>query len=406
MHFKAYPKFILHYLLASMLCNCSNDTLESNLSHSNLKLGSLRIDSLSFRHYNVAPNIASNERLYLGEKNDIDALFSFVKINSSPYWDYYYDSTITIDSVHFYVYCPDSVVSQIELPNLYFSPDSHFQENTSNFMDYDEFSLINWSKIGQPAVKNVLDTAGIYSHVQLKWSIDSLLHVLVDTLDTNLTRTFALEMDNNQENFIEIYSEEASTGDLDPKVTMYIRQSISVNDSVVMDTSSRIIYSAGDLSILYPTIDSEQTGLLNLSNGRGSRALIDVPFSENSLPQGSIIRSANLILPYDSSVINLPENLLFDPIDVDTIAVDSEQFYYQDPFTGMGIPYALSIDPLLGEYTIPLKNILQNIILGNESNSGFKLIANERNNPFFQIPLKVGDDELNLRLEIIYVSEE
>ena len=406
MHFKAYPKFILYYLLASMLCNCSNDTLKSNLSHSNLKLGSLRIDSLSFRHYNVAPNIASNERLYLGEKNDIDALFSFVKINSSPYWDYYYDSTIIIDSVHFYVYCPDSVISQIELPNLYFSPDSHFQENTSNFMDYDEFFLTNWSKIGQPAVKNVLHTAGIYSHVQLKWSIDSLLHVLVDTLDTNLTRTFALEMDNNQENFIEIYSEEASTGDLDPKVTMYIRQSISVNDSVVMDTSSRIIYSAGDLSILYPTIDSEQTGLLNLSNGRGSRALIDVPFSENSLPQGSIIRSANLILPYDSSVINLPENLLFDPIDVDTIAVDSEQFYYQDPFTGMGIPYALSIDPLFGEYTIPIKNILQNIILGNESNSGFKLIANERNNPFFQIPLKVGDGEPNLRLEIIYVSEE
>ena len=187
---------------------------------------------------------------------------------------------------------------------------------------------------------------------------------------------------------------------------MYFRQSISVNDSVVMDTSSRIIYSAGDLSILYPTIASEQTGLLNLSNGRGSRALIDVPFSENSLPQGSIIRSANLILPYDSSVINLPENLLFDPIDVDTIAVDSEQFYYQDPFTGMGIPYALSIDPLFGEYTIPIKNILQNIILGNESNSGFKLIANERNNPFFQIPLKVGDGEPNLRLEIIYVSEE
>ena len=406
MHFKAYPKFILHYLFAFMLCNCSNDTLKSNLSHSNLKLGSLRIDNLSFRHYNVAPNIASNERLYLGKKNDIDALFSFVKINSSPYWDYYYDTTITIDSIHFYVYCPDSVVTQIELPNLYFSPDSHFQENTSNFMDYNEFSLINWSKIGQPAIKNVLDTAGIYSHAQLKWSIDSLLHVLVDTLDTNLTRTFALEMDNNQENFIEIYSEEASTGGLDPKVTMYFRQSISVNDSVVMDTSSRIIYSAGDLSILYPTIDSEQTGLLNLSNGRGSRALIDIPFSENSLPQGSIIRSANLILPYDSSLINLPENLLFDPIDVDTIAVDSEQFYYQDPFSGMGIPYALSIDPLLGEYTIPLKNILQNIILGNESNSGFKLIANERNNPFFQIPLKVGDDEPNLRLEIIYVSEE
>ena len=43
--------------------------------------------------------------------------------------------------------------------------------------------------------------------------------------------------------------------------------------------------------------------------------------------------------------------------------------------------------------------------MGNESNR-FKLIANERNNPFLQIPLKVGDNELNLRLEIIYVYED
>ena len=76
------------------------------------------------------------------------------------------------------------------------------------------------------SVKNILDTAGTHSHAQLKWNIDTLLHVLVDTLDTNLTRTFALQIDNAQENLIEIYSEEASTGGLDPKVTMYFRQSI------------------------------------------------------------------------------------------------------------------------------------------------------------------------------------
>jgi len=406
MHFKAYSKITLSLLFTFVLYNCSEDTLNSGLAHSNLKLGSLRVDSLYFRNYNVAPNIASNERLYLGKKSNIEALFSFVKINSSPYWDYYYDSTIIVDSLHFYVYCPDSVFSQIELPNLYFSPDSHFQENTSNFMDYDGFSLTDWSKIGQPSVKNILDTAGTHSHAQLKWNIDTLLHVLVDTLDTNLTRTFALQIDNAQENLIEIYSEEASTGGLDPKVIMYFRQSLLLDDSLETDTSSRIIYSSGDLSILYPMLESEQPGMLNLSNGTGTRALIDVPFSVNSLPQGSVIRSANLILPYDSSVVNLPENLLFDPIDVDTFLIDPEQFYYEDPFAGKGIPYTLSINPLLGEYIVPIKNILQNIIMGNESNSGFKLIANERNNPFLQIPLKVGNNEPNLRLEIIYVYED
>ena len=71
------------------------------------------------------------------------------------------------------MYCPDSVFSQIELPNLYFSPDSHFQENTSNFMDYDGFSLTDWSKIGQPSIKNILDM----QHVKIK-GLEEMIRVI------------------------------------------------------------------------------------------------------------------------------------------------------------------------------------------------------------------------------------
>ena len=51
----------------------------------------------------------------------------------------------------------------------------------------------------------------------------------------------------------------------------------------------------------------------------------------------------------------------------------------------------------------PVKNILQNISLGNESNIGFKLLANEKNDPFESawFDFQTGTSP---KLEIIYVA--
>ena len=54
-------------------------------------------------------------------------------------------------------------------------------------------------------------------------------------------------------------------------------------------------------------------------------------------------------------------------------------------------------------YVIQIKNILQNISLGNEENIGFKHVAKEKNDPFESAWFDF-QNELNPRLEIIYVA--
>jgi hypothetical protein len=46
---------------------------------------------------------------------------------------------------------------------------------------------------------------------------------------------------------------------------------------------------------------------------------------------------------------------------------------------------------------------MQNITLGNVTNLGFKLIANEKNNPFESIWFDKGQ---TMRLEIVYVTNQ
>ena len=392
---------IIYTSMLLMVFNCSDDILNSDLSHSDLNLDTLKIEDVLIQNYSVAPSIGSNEKLYLGKKNDITIPYSFIEISSSPYWNYVYDSTVIIDSLQFLIYSDDSTLSQSELPNLYFNPDSQFEENSSHYLDYSGFSLVDWFKVGKPGLNNILDSSNTFLYTEMVWNIDSLLYNLSDTLDSNLFRSFAIDLDDG-ETFIEMFSEEASTGDKDPKIVMYYRKTSTVLDSSIIDTTSKIIFSNGDLSILNSSSIIYNADTVRLSNGGGIRAVIDIPFTHTSLPEGSLIRSANLILPFDTSRSPLPENILFDPIEVDSQLVDATIIHSQDPFDGTGYPYALSISPSNGEYIIPVKNILQNIMLNNENNSGFKLLSNEKNYPFSYIWLTVNQNPSATRLEIVY----
>ena len=90
---------IIFYVLFINI-SCTEQPIESDFE-SNLIIDTLTINNLSISNYSVAPNLATNERLYLGEKNGIEIPFSFIQIGSSSYWSYYSDSTIALDSVQF-----------------------------------------------------------------------------------------------------------------------------------------------------------------------------------------------------------------------------------------------------------------------------------------------------------------
>ena len=391
-----------------LIYNCSEDPLTSEFQNSGLGIDTLTVSSISSQNYNIAPNIGTNERLYLGSKNGLEVPVSFIQISNSLYWNYFFDSTIVVDSLRFFLYSNDSLLEAGSAPNLYFESDSQFDENSSTYLDFSGFSNSDWTELGQPYLKtsSELDTSsetyGDYLFTELVWNIDTLIAALTDTLDSNLVRSFAIQLNENSSSFIELFSEEATTGDLDPKIVMYYKRTYqNSEDSTIVDTSNGIMYSDGDLSIIRPIEISTDTSFISLSNGMGKRSLITLQLGDSFLPVGSVIRSADLILSYDTTLTNSVYNVIIDPVGNDSMYVDSTNVYDMDPFEAVGYPYRVSTDSEKGLCVLSIKEVLQNITLGNIENLGFKLIANEKNDPFESIKFEKNND---MRIEIIYVS--
>ena len=394
------------FILSISSWQCEDNRIEADLSHLLLSMDTVSIDLISFSSYRVAPNLGSNDRLYLGTKNFLHVPLAFIGIKDHYYWNNSLDSTVTtVDSLHFILYSSDSLLTQTSTPNLYFNPDSQFNESKSTYLDFVGYSIADWESIGQPNVIVNTDTSGIFTYTELVWDIMSIDSMLTDTVDSNLIRNFAIQLNNSDTNFIELFSREATSGDgpMDPKVKMYYRQNIEINeDSTFLDTSNVTIYSFGDISIIDPgSIDAESINL-GLSNGIGLRSLVSISFDSASIPEGSLIRKALLSLPIDTSGSSDGYNIIVDPIDesVDTADVVFET----DPYFGIGYPYRISSDIENGMFIISLKSFLQNITLGNETNLGFKVIANEKNDPFESINFDIENESAKPVLKIIYVS--
>ena len=167
--------------LAFLTYKCSDDTLYSDLGHGSLGIDTLSISNIDIFNYSIAPNIGINERLYLGSRNGIEVPLSLIKISNSPYWNFQYDSTKIIDSLRFSLYSNDSLINLEEAPNLFFKSDSQFDENTSNYMEFLEFSLAEWFDLGQPDLRVNSDTSTSFIYTELVWDIDTLLTALTDT---------------------------------------------------------------------------------------------------------------------------------------------------------------------------------------------------------------------------------
>tara|TARA_Y100001934_G_C12356537_1_gene778501 strand:+ start:48 stop:1217 length:1170 start_codon:yes stop_codon:yes gene_type:complete len=389
-----------------MFWSCSENPLQENLNHSNLNLDTLSIYGINAINYWVAPNIGSNDKLYLGKKNNFHIPYSFIEIENSIYWNNNYDSTVQIDSIRFILYSDDSLLTQNVRPSLYFTSDSIFNEYLSTYLDYLDLSNTGWFDIGEPRFNNVLDTTDNYMYSELIWDIDTLLQALTDTLDSNLVRSFILQNTNSDSSFLEFFSEEASTGETDPKIIMYYKQTYTSGDSIIIDTLTNTIYSNGDLSIIDPRGINNIANMIGISNGSGMRSIIEIPFNENSLPDGALLRNAKLILPYDTSLSPIAQNIIIDPLESDSVDIDSIEIYDIDPVVGIGFPYRVDSEPKNSLYILPIKNILQNITLGNEVNWGFKLLSNEKNDPFEHIWFDFNQNSNQARLEIIYAENQ
>jgi len=121
-------KFFTHTLnigvaiIPFLFWSCSEEPISSDLTHSRLQLDTITVSNLQFENYLVYPNIGSNEKLFLGQKNNIDAPLTFIEMQTPypvNYWGYLTDSNITVDSVRLFVYSNDSLLNEQSTPNLY-----------------------------------------------------------------------------------------------------------------------------------------------------------------------------------------------------------------------------------------------------------------------------------------------
>ena len=410
----------LCFLLPIILIHCSENPIQEDLDHSLLEIKTLSLNNITINNYWVSPNLGTNERLYLGTKNNINVPYSFIQIEDSVYLDYYNDSTINVDSLRFIMYSTDTLI-ETSMLNLYFSPDSKFNENTSIYSDFMSLSNDEFLELGYPEIQNQYDFSDngdtINTYTEFTWNIDTLIDIFADTLDNDPFNSFMLIPPDNAM-LMEFYSEEATSGTLnnkDPKVIVYFRRTYLQNDSTIVEADQRKIYSVGDLSVFDPTefiYNSDQVGLCN---GTGMRSIINIPIFGDSIPQGSLIRTANLFLPYDTNrtAIHVAQNqrIVIDPLDSDTINIDSTLFnnsqFDTDPFSGVGYPYRAEDNDITsinnGIYRIDIKEFIQGKVLGNTINSSWKLVSIENNNPFEHIWLSNSQND-TIKIEIIYVK--
>ena len=381
--------------------SCSEDPIHTDLSNLDNSIDTLLITDISGYNYQISPDISSFNKLYVGSKEEFTFLSSLFNFSSNS-WDTFFDSTVTVDSILFKVFSGDSLIEDNINLNLYFSPDSIFDESSSLVSELGNVVFDEWVGLGIPSVEVVVDTSDTVSSFQetvLKWDIGGLVETIIDT--STLFRTFSLSLPSGSSSFFELYSREYSSGGLDPKIEVYYRREIGSNtDSSIVDTLTRIIYVSEDISVIEALeIDDNGDDNILISRARGSRAILNIPFDSLSLPQYSVIRSANLSLFQPGDSIN-NFSVRMDPLKF--LPDSGSSIFNSDPYENLGMHFS-SATVASNKIQISLKSYLQSILMTDSlTNVGLKFSASTSNDLFESVNFDLS--HVNNKLEIFYVS--
>ena len=381
--------------------SCSEEPIYNDLSNIDNNIDTLLITDISGYNYQISPDISGYNKLFVGSKEEFTFLSSLFNFPSNS-WDTFFDSTVTVDSIFFKVFSGDSLIENNPNLNLYFSTDSIFDESNSLVSELRNVAYDEWVNVGIPSVEVVIDTSDTISTFQetvLKWDIGSLVETIIDTL--TLHRTFSLSLPSGSSSFFELYSREYSSGSLDPKIEVYYRREIGSNpDSSVVDTLTRIIYVSEDISVI-ETLEIDDNGNNNIliSRARGSRAILNIPFDSLSLPQYSVIRSANLSLfQSGDSLDNF--SVRMDPLKF--LPDSGSSIFNADPYENLGL-YFSSAKVASNKLQISLKSYFQSVLMTDSlTNVGLKFSASTTNDLFESVNFDLN--HVNNKLEIFYVS--
>ncbi len=385
----------------NLIISCSEEPIQANLSNINSDIDTLLITNITGFNYQISPDINSHNKLYVGSYGEYKFLSSLFNFSSNG-WSTFFDSTITLDSIHFKLFSKDSLTEENINLNLYFTTDSIFNESSSLASELSNISFDEWINLGIPSIEVVIDSSDTVSTFQetvLKWDIGSLAETINDT--STLYRTFSLSLPSGSSSLYELYSREYSSGALDPKIEVYYRRKIESNsDSSVVDTLTRIIYVSEDISVIeILEIDNNEDDNILISRARGSRAIIKIPFDSISLPQYSVIHSANLSLfKNEDSLDNF--SVTMNPLKFLPDSVSS--IYNSDPYENLGM-HSSSAVVSSNKLDISLKSYFQSILMTDSLiNVGLKFSASASNDLFESVNFDLN--HVNNKLEIFYVS--
>ena len=129
-----------------------------------------------------------------------------------------------------------------------------------------------------------------------------------------------------------------------------------------------------------------------------------VPIPIDSFSIGSVIKSANLFIPIDSSISDSNYKIIIDPIESDSQYVDSSVIYLEDPYISYGAPYRDFNFTTNDKYIISIKKYLQNFLLENVNSVEFKIVADSNNDPFKSSWFDLTELNNKPVIKIVYVK--
>ena len=420
---KKIKNLSLHTLITLVFLswNCTDDPISVELNDSNLIIETLTLNKISAFNYLIPPNIGSNDKLYIGAKSGFSVPYFLIKIdslgqftsNTGIKWGAFLDSSITldrVDSIHFKLFSDDSSLDNNSNLKLYLNCNLSFSEDSSTYLNINEdLTSEDWTLLGSPHFKSNNDTSGNYLTTELIWNLTNFDSLLIwdnkDSLNENKSRVFAISTDN-ETSFLEFLSRESSTGSTDPKINVYYRQNIILEeDSTYSDTSlSATFYADGDVSIIDPTSFIQEnnfsdSSIICINNGSGAQSILKIDFDSETLPSNAIIRNAVLRLPLDSIRSDSGYQIIFNPVSKQFSPLDF------DPYLGLGAPYRVSSKTDGSSiFQISLKSFLQDVTYDKQSNMCFKIISSISNNPFKQIFFNLNDLVNKPKIEVTYVK--
>ena len=133
--------------------------------------------------------------------------------------------------------------------------------------------------------------------------------------------------------------------------------------------------------------------------------LVIISFCSFILAQGMMNgHGIGSLFENQGSISDSNYKIIIDPIESESQYVDSSVIYLEDPYISFGAPYRDFNSTTNDKYIISIKKYLQNVLLENVNNVGFKIVADSNNDPFKSSWFNLTELNNKPVIKIVYVK--